>query len=230
MLTFGTQQLNTQTSPISFRNAIADDSMTIARLFQIASDGVVDYIWQTQQPQYPGLTPLQIGATRYADPDNVFGYKNCVIAEQNREIVGMMTSFPIAPTAAESDTSLESSLAVAAELSGDPDVLAPYNLEAPGTWYICALAVFPEFRGRGIGSQLLKLAHQQAAEKGFQELSLLCFEQNAGALRLYQRNGFQERDRTAVVPHPLIHFTGDLLLLTTPTLTSCAPASQSDNP
>jgi ribosomal protein S18 acetylase RimI-like enzyme len=209
---------------ISFRRATPDDSPTIARLFQIASDGVVDYIWETLRPQYPDLAPLEIGALRYADPENAFGYKNCVLAELKGQVVGMMNSFSILPATPDQEAS------ILADLSGDPDVLAPYGLEAPNTWYICALAVFPEFHGRGIGSQFLKLAHQQATQHGFRELSLLCFEQNEGALRLYRRNGFQERDRTAVIPHPLIHFTGDLLLMTVPTLTSPTPALRSNNP
>lgn len=217
----------------TFRAATAADSPTIARLFQMASDGVVDYVWQTLQPQYPGLTPLQIGAIRYADPDNSFGYKNCVIAEQNGDGVGMMVSFPIEPSSSESassaselnpetatDAADKSSVVSSDENfeaeSLEPDVLAPYQLEAPNTWYICALAVFPAFRGQGIGSQFLQIAHQQAAQNDFAELSLLCFEQNGGARRLYERNGFTTVDRTAVVPHHLIHYTGDLLLMTAP--------------
>lgn len=195
-----------------FRAATVDDCLAIAQLFQIASDGVSNYIWHTLQPEYPGLTPLEIGATRYANSDSVFSYKNVILAEQDGCISGMMLTFPIAQSAEEPDTPET----VMPEESEEPDVMAPYALEKPNTWYICALAVFPELRGQGIGSQFLRLAHQQAAQRGFQELSLLCFEQNEGALRLYNRNGFQESDRTPVVPHPLIHYTGDLILMTAP--------------
>lgn len=139
--------------------------------------------------------------------------------------MGMMLTFPT-PTE-NSPASNHKTLSEAAELTIEravaeapnldvPDVLAPYSLEAPGTWYICALAVFPEFRGQGIGTQFLALAHQQAAARGFAELSLLCFEQNTGAFRLYQQQGFHVIDRALVIPHPLIHHTGDILLMTTP--------------
>jgi ribosomal protein S18 acetylase RimI-like enzyme len=63
--------------------------------------------------------------------------------------------------------------------------LAPYyclKLEAPETWYIDGFAVLSEFRGQGIGAQLLSSARQQAQEQGFQELSLLAFEQNKRAV------------------------------------------------
>lgn len=195
-------------SSLTFRPARVEETPTLARLFQYAADGVVDYIWTTLQPEYPGLTPVEIGALRYAQPDNVFGYRNALFAELGGQVVGMAVSFPIAPDV-ETDPSADS-----AE-PGDP-VLAPYGLEEPDSWYLCALAVFPEFRGQGIGQQLIDRVFHQARSQGYRTVSLLCFGQNAGALRLYQRLGFQERDRTAVVPHPLIHHTGDILLMVAP--------------
>lgn len=241
-----------------FRSATLDDCYTIAQLMRIASDGVSDYVWSTLVDEYPGLTPLEIGAMRYANPDNLFSYKNCVLAEREGKIIGMMLTFPIADSASESQafddvgsqeifseltpevlgapgtwqvgnvalfpqlqqtggvvTQPEQATSIQ-EGTSEPDVLAPYSLEAPGTWYICALALFPKFRGQGIGTQFLSIAHQQAAERGFSELSLLCFEQNIGALNLYRRNGFKVIDRNRVVPHPFIHHTGDVLLMTAP--------------
>ena len=192
----------------TYRPARVEDCFTIARLFQMAADGVADYLWSTLQADNPGLTPLEIGAKRFANPDSNFSYRNCVMAERGSEIAGMMMSFAIL----ESD---EAAPEIPAEPSREtPDVMAPYALEKANTWYICGLAVFPEFRGQGIGAELLALAHQQAQERGFEELSLLCFEQNAGAKRLYERHGFKVIDQTPVVPHPLIHHTGDLLLMT----------------
>ena len=41
-------------------------------------------------------------------------------------------------------------------------------------------------------------------ERGFTELSLAVFEENAAAVRLYERAGFAVAARSPVVPHPLI--------------------------
>ena len=60
----------------------------------------------------------------------------------------------------------------------------------------------------------MDLATEQARESGFNGLSLVAFEQNEGAVRLYERLGYQEIDRAPVVPHPLIHLDGDALLMT----------------
>lgn len=193
-----------------FRSATVSDCYPIAELFQIASDGVSTYIWSTLADEYPGLTLLEIGAKRYANEERLTSYKNCVIAGSDREVMGMMLTFPIDPHPPQ----LKEPTTVTSPEPSRSDILAPYEMEAPGTWYICALAMFPQYRGKGLGTQFLFLARQQAQQRDYEELSLLCFEQNEGALKFYKRNGFKEIDRTPVVPHELIHYTGDLLLMT----------------
>ena len=59
----------------------------------------------------------------------------------------------------------------------------------------------------------MELAERQCREQGLQKLSLIVFEQNAGAKRLYERLGYREIDRRKITPHPLIHFTGDAILM-----------------
>lgn len=206
--------MNTQVKTI-LREATVEDCPTAARLMQIAADGVCDYIWSLQQSELPALTPLEIGARHYAEGEGNFSYRHCTIAsnrnEQGKEQVqGMIMAFAI-PPANQSATSPKDKPELPPSAM---EILAPYAMEQPNSWYICALAVFPEYQGRGIGTQLLSLAATQARSRGLPLLSLLCFEQNIGALSLYQRQGFQVIDRAAVVPHPLIHHTGDVLLMT----------------
>ena len=59
----------------------------------------------------------------------------------------------------------------------------------------------------------MALAEQQAKQRGFEKLSLIVFEQNEGAKRLYDRLGYHEVARESVVPHELIHYSGDALLM-----------------
>lgn len=198
-----------------FRAAKIDDCYKIAELFRIASDGVADYTWTTLQADYPGLSLIEIGAKRYAREQTNFSYQNCIVTERDDEIIGMMVTFP-SPEVEEKAANGSQTTNEPNNSPTEPDVLAPYSMEAPGTWYICAIALFPEFRGQGLGTQFLSIARQQAQEQGYGELSLLCFEQNTGAKKLYDRNGFKVIDRASVVPHPLIHHTGDILLMTAP--------------
>ena len=59
----------------------------------------------------------------------------------------------------------------------------------------------------------VELAEQQARKNKLNKLSLIVFEQNAGAKRLYERLGYREVARKAIYPHPLVHFTGDAILM-----------------
>ena len=99
------------------------------------------------------------------------------------------------------------------ETDVDP-VLAPYSkLEQPNSYYIAGMSVFPEYRGNGIGTKLLEIAEQQAESLGLNQLSLIVFEQNEGAKRLYERHGYCEIAREEVVPHELIRHMGYALLM-----------------
>jgi hypothetical protein len=70
-----------------FRMATTEDRYELARLFRIASSGVADYMWSRLAPKYPGLTPLEIGARRFARDEGNFSYKNCVVAEQDGVVI-----------------------------------------------------------------------------------------------------------------------------------------------
>lgn len=201
------------------RAATVNDCPKIAQLFSIASDGVANYVWSTIQADYPGLSLIEIGTKRYAQEQTDFSYQNCVVVECSGEVIGMMVSFPLKASVAESEPNSEVANHFESSLTEPPDVLAPYNrlkLKAPKTWYIGGIALFPAFRGQGIGTQLLDIARRQAQEQEFQKLSLLAFEQNKRAVKLYERNGFKVIERTSVVPDELIHYTGNVLLMLAP--------------
>jgi ribosomal protein S18 acetylase RimI-like enzyme len=99
----------------------------------------------------------------------------------------------------------------------DTDVFAPYKyLEAPDTWYICGIAVTPEHRGHSIGKRLMQIAREQALDHGYDQQSLVVFEENTIAVRLYQHLGYETIKRAPIVPHPLIRCSGDALLMVAP--------------
>ena len=185
---------------VVFRPAGKDECRTIARLYSISSDGLADYIWTTLAR--PGEDILDVGEKRYSNEDLLFSYKNCLIAEHEGEVVGMLAAFPM---------NLPENPGPAAEI--DP-VLLPYTiLEKDNSYYIMGVAVFPEFRGKGIGTRLLELSAAKALEYSLPQLSLIVFEQNEGAKKLYERHGFYEIMREEIVLHRLIHHTGYALLM-----------------
>jgi ribosomal protein S18 acetylase RimI-like enzyme len=70
---------------------------------------------------------------------------------------------------------------------------------APGTWYVNVLAVYPSWRDRGLGTGLLALADRHAAAAGCRGTSIIVADANAGARRLYERCGYRERARRAMI-------------------------------
>ena len=193
---------------LSFRPATEADCYEIAKLYSISSDGVADYTWSTLAQ--PGEDLLEVGRRRYARRDTNFSFQNCTIVESeldaagseranNPGIVAMLVAFPM-----EVDPLYEES---------DP-VLRPYSeLEEDDSFYVCGVAVKEQWRGQGIGSQLMELAEEQCRACGFHKLSLLVFDQNHGAKSLYDRLGYRVTDRRKAVAHPLIRYDGEVLLM-----------------
>lgn len=193
-----------------FRPARPEDCLRIAELFNVAGGGVPEYVWTSLAADYPGLSPLEIGEQRYLREDIAFSYRNTVVAEIDRAVVGILVAFPIEiedepapPEPVESPTE-----------TGAPDVMRPfYELEIPGSYYICAVALSPEHRNHGLGTCFMEIARQVARSNGLKTLSLIAFEQNRRAVKLYEKLGFEVVDSRPLVPHPLIQYTGNALLM-----------------
>jgi GNAT superfamily N-acetyltransferase len=68
--------------------------------------------------------------------------------------------------------------------------------DAPDAW-IEDLFVRADARRAGLGDALVRLAFERARARGARRIELDCFEDNAPALALYERNGFDTRSKGA---------------------------------
>ena len=59
------------------------------------------------------------------------------------------------------------------------------------TAHIPQVGVGPAFQGLGVGTALMEAAFRDLAEDGFEQVTLTVTDANAGAMRLYQRLGFE---------------------------------------
>ncbi|HJO11502.1 MAG: N-acetyltransferase [Gammaproteobacteria bacterium] len=135
-----------------------------------------------------------------------FSYQNCLIVEDYQHvklgdtpIVGMLQAFPmrVDPDYVEED-----------------EILRPYSeLEQDNSYYVSGVAIYPEFRNNKIGQRLMQRAEFFARIEKLDSVSLIVFEQNTGAKKLYERLGYQVIGSRGIVPHPLIHHTGEALLM-----------------
>lgn len=193
-------------SRILVRQATVDDCPAIAEAVAISSGGYAQIGWQERETELQGLSLVELGAICYAEDQTPYTWRNATVAEHEGNTIGVLLSFGI-------DAEYQSVEPEIATGDGD-DVYAPVRMEEPDSWYICAMTVFEPWRGRGIGTRFLRVSAEQARHNGYGTLSLIAFEQNQGSVRLYRRHGFTVKARAPIVPHPMIEYTGDALLMT----------------
>ncbi|MGF1629772.1 MAG: GNAT family N-acetyltransferase [Kiloniellaceae bacterium] len=188
-----------------YRDARKDDARALAQLIEIAGEGIPGFLWAQQASD--GRTALDVGAERAAREDANFSYRNAVVAHLDGKIAGMLLAYTLpAPRAQD-----------LAELPAIPPLLRPLvelEYRVPGSFYVNALAVFPLFRGRGIGGALLDIALERARRAHCDRLSVQVFAENAGALRLYLRSGYRVADRRPIVAHACYPYSTEVLLMT----------------
>ncbi|ESR23247.1 acetyltransferase, GNAT family protein [Lutibaculum baratangense AMV1] len=191
---------------MSLRAAVREDARLLARLIDIAGEGIPSWLWS--QGAAPGQSPLDYGTERACRETGGFSYRNATVAEFRGTPVGMMLGYVIPEPSDEERR----------EVASLPAPIRPFvELEhrAVGTFYVNAVAVLPDRRGLGIGAKLLRAAEASARHAEAPETSIQVYSQNAGAVRLYERFGFRIVDRTPVILHPCPpHHDEDVLLMT----------------
>jgi len=184
------------------REARVEDASKLAELMNVAGEGIPAYLWEGMAS--PGEDVMAFGARRVAQPEGGFSYTNAHVAVYADQIVGMLVGYRL-PDPHE-----------VGPLDEIPAVVRPLvelEAEAPGSWYINAVATDAEYRGKGVGRKLLGLAEQLAGASGAGTISLIVAEENAGARRLYEILGYQIIARRAIVPFPRCPHTGDWVLM-----------------
>jgi ribosomal protein S18 acetylase RimI-like enzyme len=185
------------------RDARVSDARRIAELIDLAGEGIPLWLWA--QDASGDQTPLDFGALRAAREGVNFSFRNAVVAEIGEQVVGMMLGYRLPDSTGSGD------------LWELPSIVRPMvelELMVPGSFYINALAVLPDFQGSGIGSRLLEIANERGRAAGCKLLSLIVFEENRDAVRLYLQRGYTTAARRPAVSHPCCPLSGEILLMT----------------
>jgi ribosomal protein S18 acetylase RimI-like enzyme len=166
------------------RHATPLDGAALAELVNFAGEGLPHHFWRSIAG--PGEDPWAVGAARQAQQAES---GNVVVVEEGLRVVAAMMGYP-----------LRSALpAPPADLPAVAEPLVALERRVPDTWYLNVLAAFPQARGRGIGSRLVRLAEESAAAEDLKGVSIIVADGNLGALRLYERLGYVEIDRAPMV-------------------------------
>lgn len=189
---------------------IFEEGLTFARYLDEAAEGFMRFMLGRRAPR--------ILAEAYTRPDSEYSFRNVVFAEDGGSIVGMACGF----TAAERDRFSDRPLKRAA---GFPAVrmravrilLAPMfrilSSIPDGGFYLLAMAVDDEMRGRGVGSSLMDFVEERARRSGSSRLCLDVAVKNEGARRLYERRGMAAEARwpkLRLVPPLFVRMTKEL--------------------
>jgi ribosomal protein S18 acetylase RimI-like enzyme len=193
--------MNTHSLP-TIRSACSYDAEPLAKLIDIAGEGIPSWFWGQQCAE--DQQPLEFGAERAKRPTGGFSFTNALLAERNDQPLGMVLSYAVDDAPEDDPEDL-------------PAPFAPFVvLEklSVGTWYVNALAVFPGCRNQGLGTQLLTAVENLARENGADAISIQVFGQNTDAVRLYRRRGYEFAASAPVRLHPCQpYYSGDVLLL-----------------
>lgn len=182
-------------TPNTLRAATRRDARHLAELVNFAGEGLPLYFWQSLAG--PNGDPWAIGTERAGRDQGAFSHTHAVIAACDGEVAGAIVAYPIRETATPED------------YAGMPPMFKPIQtLEdlAVGTHYVSVLAVYPQFRSRGIGSLLLQRAEDQAEGA---TMSIIVSDGNPGARRLYERHGYRFKTSRGMVKNGWPH-AGDI--------------------
>lgn len=187
---------------VQLRSGKPGDAANIAALVDMAGRGLLNWYWSSLCE--PGKSAFARGRGRIRNnPDLVAYCEKWTIAEIDGDVAGACTGY-LLETHPTDDTDISDVYAPAHEL----------ELMVEGSWFLMALAVFPELRRRGASSKMLADAENRARKAGTSQMSLLVQSVNTDAVLLYRASGFQELARRAYIPFPGSRDDGDWILFT----------------
>lgn len=171
-------------SDLDIRAAVAQDIPALIQLMDIATFGFIQHLFASFLP--PDTDVRSTLKSRMLDPTSQLSLGKAQVAEVDGRAAGFVMTEPIPDPAnlIEPDT---------------PELLRPlFELEslAPGTTLINFVAAFPEMRGKGVGTALMKQAERAPGPNG---MSLTIHDQNTAARHLYEKLGYREAGRRPIV-------------------------------
>ena len=167
---------------IKYRPAEKEDSMKLAELINIASDGVVEYLFQEL---VPGMTPVQVVAHNLENDNYPHSFRSAVVAATEADVIGMALSYP---SSYHKITDEMKSFFPADRLK---HLSRFFSSRIENSWYLDALCVIATHRRSGIGEKLISITKEKAVENGYNSLSLIVFSDNKLAIPVYERTGFK---------------------------------------
>jgi len=189
---------------VIYRTGRLEDCSRLAEFVDIASDGVVEFLFHDL---IPNQTPVQIMAHNLSADRDHHTFRDAIVAQSEQKVIGMSLSYP----------SHFHRISSGMREFFPPDRLKHVeNIFASGvenSLYLDTLGVDQQFRGKGVGSQLISLTQEKAIEQGINALSLIVLADNTRAQKLYNQHGFEIDCHIKMDSHELIPHEGGAYLM-----------------
>lgn len=176
-----------------FRNAQKEEAQLAAELIHVAIGDIAE-----QLTAHTELIEVREVLSQYfLEEINRLSYRNTLVAEQDGIVAGIAITYD-GKDASILDKPIINHLQ---KKNGNGIVILDKEADEED-YYIDTVCVQPNFRGRGIGSALLKEVEKRALHSGIHSLSLNVAKDNLGAKKLYENVGFVEKKTIQINGHP----------------------------
>ena len=177
------------------RNPYNNEADDCVKLLYISGPELYTYIFVESEPKIYELIRLL-----YETPGNPYSKENIVVEEEDNKIRGLLLGYPASDMKKLGMQMLKcvKDMIISGGIFNFLKMIFRMKLNKylPRTekdeFFISNLAVFEEYRGKGIAVKLLEKAEEMATEKGLNKLSLYVETDNSHAKRVYEKFGFQE--------------------------------------
>ncbi len=189
---------------LKFRPAEKEDCTKLAELINIASSGIMEYLFHDL---VPGTTLVQVVAHNLESEDSPYSYRSAVVAEEENDVIGIALSFP------SSYHKIMNTMRNYFPADRLEHLRQFYASRIENSWLLDALCVIESHRRQGIGEKLISLTKEKAIENRCRTLSLITFADNDLAIPFYKRTGFEIVERVELRGNDFIKHEGGCLLM-----------------
>ncbi|GFZ90505.1 N-acetyltransferase [Paenibacillus marchantiophytorum] len=173
------------------RQAKKEDAAAVISLMYTAIGDIAHTLAGTQDVG----TALQVLEGFFQEKGNRISFENVLVLEEDNRVIAFMLAYH-GSQAAELDRPFLNRLAA----NGSTTVSIEREARED-EYYLDSIAVHADYQGRGIGTKLLRLFEQQAAELGHDKIMLLVDLENTAAKALYVKMGYKEDGVVTVSGH-----------------------------
>jgi ribosomal protein S18 acetylase RimI-like enzyme len=184
------------------RPATAEDALHVACIVEMAGHAIDNELWTANA----GKDHSMLAGARRLVLNNrslPYHYSKAWIAELDGAVAGGFVGYVVEETEPPQ--------------RNPPDYLRPLILlenQALGYWSLIAIAVYDEYRGKGLATIMLDEAEVLARRTAAKGLSLVVESDNEPAVLLYQKLGFSEAARLPWLPFGGRSGSRDWLMMT----------------